>query len=257
MTDAPSQFIWYELMTTEIDAAAKFYGAVVGWTLHDSGMPGFDYRILHAGDTAIGGMLTLPEAAAAGGMKPGWFGYINVADVDACLAAVTAAGGSVCMPANDIPGVGRIAMIRDPQGAAIYVMAPSGTGPSTAFAPGKPGHCGWNELHAADGQAAFSFYSVQFGWSLSSEMDMGPMGKYLLFNAGSEMIGGMMTSPNMPHPAWLTYFMVDDITTAQVRVADAGGSVIHGAREVPGGAWVVNGIDPQGVMFALVGPKLT
>ena len=61
----------------------------------------------------------------------------------------------------------------------------------------------------------------------------------------------------MPHPAWLTYFMVDDITTAQVRVTDAGGSVIHGAREVPGGAWVVNGIDPQGVMFALVGPKLT
>lgn len=257
MTDAPSQFIWYELLTTDCDAAAAFYGAVVGWTVHDSGMPDRDYRILMAGDGPIGGMLALPAEAAAGGMAAGWFGYLSVADLDGRLAAVTAAGGSVCMPAFEIPGIGRIAMIRDPQGAAIYLMAPSGTSPGTPFAPGNPGHAGWNEMHARDGQAAFDFYSAQFGWGLSSEMDMGPMGKYLLFNAGGEMIGGMMTSPKMPRPAWLTYFMVEDITAAQARVAVAGGAIANGPEEVPGGAWVVQGIDPQGVMFALVGPKLT
>jgi predicted enzyme related to lactoylglutathione lyase len=86
-------------------------------------------------------------------------------------------------------------------------------------------------------------------------MDMGPMGTYLLFNAGGDAIGGMMNDPAFKRPMWLYYFNVDDIEAAQARVQAAGGSVLNGPHEVPGGSWVIQAQDPQGAKFALVGPR--
>ncbi len=146
-------------------------------------------------------------------------------------------------------------MIRDPQGAALYIMAPANAGISTAFARGKPGHAGWNELRTTDAPAAFAFYSAHFGWGKSGEMDMGPMGPYILFNTGAEQTGGIMRSPNFPHPMWLAYFTVDDIDAAAARLQTAGGSLVWGPQEVPGGDHVLHGRDPQGALFALLGPK--
>jgi predicted enzyme related to lactoylglutathione lyase len=89
-------------------------------------------------------------------------------------------------------------------------------------------------------------------------MDMGPMGTYQLFktSAGGESIGGIMTKPpNIPAPFWTYYFQVDGIQAAAARITAAGGSVINGPMEVPGGSWVVQALDPQGAMFALVSAK--
>jgi predicted enzyme related to lactoylglutathione lyase len=254
MANDPSRFIWYELMTSDIDAAARFYGEVVGWSMSAAGAPGVDYRQWSIGGTTIGGAMVIPADAAANGMRPGWLGYLNVADVDQSVAAIVAAGGVSHMPAWDVPGVGRIAMVSDPQGAAFYVMAPIGEGPSPSFMPGHPGHGGWHELHTSDWPAALAFYGAQFGWAQSDALDMGPMGTYLLFNAGGDAIGGMMNSPDFPRPSWLYYFTVDDIHAARARVEAAGGAVLNGPHEVPGGGWIVQARDPQGAMFALVGP---
>jgi predicted enzyme related to lactoylglutathione lyase len=256
MSPPPSTFIWYELLTTDVAGAASFYAAVAGWAAQDSGAPGMDYRILSIDGSGVGGLMAIPPAAASAGMPPQWLGYLGVADVDASLAAIVADGGSVQMPAMDIPGVGRIAMAADPQGAPFYVMTPLGTGVSTVFLPGQPGHRGWNELRSSDWEAAFAFYTKQFGWGRSAALDMGPIGTYLLFNAGGEeAIGGMMTLPDLPRPFWLSYINVDEIVAAKRRVEAAGGTVLAGPHEVPGGLWVVQARDPQGAMFALVGPK--
>jgi predicted enzyme related to lactoylglutathione lyase len=158
------------------------------------------------------------------------------------------------MPAWDIPGIGRIAMVGDPQGAAFYVMTPIGAEPSPSFAPGKLGHGGWHELHTSDWKAAQAFYREQFGWGQTDAMDMGAMGTYLIFNAGADPIGGMMNSPAFPQPMWLYYFTVDDIMAAKARVESAGGAIHNGPHEVPGGNWIAQAQDPQGAMFALVGP---
>jgi uncharacterized protein len=251
-----SNFIWYELLTSDPAAAAVYYGAVIGWTAADSGVPGMDYRILSMKGSGVGGLMPIPAAAAKGGMKPSWLGYIGVANVDKSIASIVAAGGTVHMPPADIPAVGRIAMVADPQGASIYIMTPASTGTSSAFAPGTPGHGGWNELHAKDGAAALAFYSKQFAWGKSSEMDMGPMGKYYLFNVGgSEMWGGMLSDAKTPHPYWLYYFCVEDIDAAQQRVATNGGKVLMDPQKVPTGDWIIHARDPQGAMFALVGPR--
>jgi predicted enzyme related to lactoylglutathione lyase len=251
----PSGFIWYELMTDDLAAAARFYGEVVGWTMSAIGAPGNDYRQWSIAGQTVGGAMTIPADAAEHGMRPMWLGYLNVDDVDARAAAIFEAGGAQHMPAWDVPGVGRMVMVGDPQGAAFYIMAPIGDVPSPSFAPGRPGHGGWHELHATDARAALAYYGDQFGWAQSEALDMGPMGTYRLFNNGGEAIGGMFDSAAFGRPLWLYYFCVDDIGTATERLTAAGGVVVNGPNQVPGGAWVVQARDPQGAMFALTGPK--
>ncbi|MEO8925860.1 MAG: VOC family protein [Caulobacteraceae bacterium] len=252
----PNNFVWYEHMTTDLAAAEAFYGAVMGWTAKDSGMAGMRYDLLCVGDKQFGGAMALPADALAAGARPGWMAHVGVDDVDAFAARVKEAGGAVHREPQDIPGVGRFAMVADPQGAMFFLFMGNGPAPERpAF--GAPGFPGWHELHAADGQSALAFYSRLFGWTKGETHDMGPMGIYQLFTAGAAPIGGMMTkAADTPAPVWLYYFNVDDIEAAAGRVKGAGGEVLMGPHEVPGGGWIVHARDPQGALFALTGPHM-
>ncbi|MEO8299099.1 MAG: VOC family protein [Burkholderiales bacterium] len=249
--------IWYELMCKDPLAARRFYEAVVGWTIDAAPPPGaaMEYRMINAGDGMVGGVFTLTAEMCSQGASPCWMMYIGVDDVDACVASLIAAGGSVLMPAFDIPGVGRIAMVADPQGAPFYVMRGASDENSTACDADRTGHGAWHELHAADGAVAAGFYAAQFGWGQPRAVDMGPMGTYQLIAIGEREFGGIMTDSQFPRPAWLVYFRVDGIERAAERIKAAGGQVINGPMEVPGGGWIVNGLDPEGAMFALTGTR--
>lgn len=251
-------FVWYELMTNDAKASEAFYTAVVGWSAKDAGMPGMSYTLLSAGDAQVAGMMAMTPEVCAQGWKPGWVGHIGVSDVDGYTKRVKQGGGAVHREPMDIPGIGRFSVVADPQGANYMMFQGSGEMPKPA-APMTPGHVGWHELHAADGAKAFDFYSGLYGWKKRDAMDMGPMGTYQIFaasDAADDMgMGGMMTDKQGPMPYWLYYFSVPSITAAAARVKDNGGQILHGPVEVPGGMWIVNGQDPQGAMFALVGPK--
>jgi predicted enzyme related to lactoylglutathione lyase len=249
-------FVWYDLMTTDMAAATTFYRTAIGWTAADSGMPGPAYTLLSAGDTMIGGLMEIPAEVRAAGGRPGWMGYIGVDDVDAMVERVTKAGGHLHKPAADIPGVGRFAVVADPHGATFYLFKGQTTGEAAKPGGMMPGHVGWNELQAGDGPAAFDFYASLFGWTKDHDMDMGPMGVYRIFSIDGVQAGGMMTKqPQVPAPHWLFYFAVAATDAAIERIKGAGGSVLNGPMEVPGGAWVAQCIDPQGAVFAVVGPQ--
>jgi predicted enzyme related to lactoylglutathione lyase len=255
MATSQGTFVWYDLMTTDKPAALAFYQAVLGWGTAPGGVADRDYTVLSAGETPIGGAMTLPETACQAGARPSWIGYIGVDDVDAAVARLEAAGGGVHRAAEDIPGVGRFAVVHDPQGATFTLFTPLGGRPPMPDSAGTPGHVGWHELHAAPWQDAFDFYAAQFGWTKTDAVDMGPMGTYQLFATGGLSIGGMMTKmPNVPVPVWLYYFNVDDAAAAVTRIKNAGGQVLNGPHQVPGGSWIVQALDPQGAMFAVVGP---
>ena len=249
--------IWYELMSKDPLAARRFYSDVVGWQIDEELPAGstMDYRMISAGDGLIGGVLGLTDDMCKQGASPCWMMYIGVDDVDGCVAAITSSGGAVLLPAFDIANVGRIAMVSDPQGAAFYVMRGASDDNSTACDPERAGHGAWHELHASDGTKATEFYTAKFGWGKSRGVDMGPMGLYQLFSMDGRDLGGIMTDARFPRPAWLVYFRVDGIERAAARIAEAGGQVIHGPMEVPGGGWIVNGLDPEGAMFALTGTR--
>ena len=106
----------------------------------------------------------------------------------------------------------------------------------------------------SDYKAAFDFYSQPFGWKVSDDMDMGPVGTYRVFGLGEQNhIGGMMTIPNgtpMP-PMWLYYTEVPDLDAAMERAKKNGAIVMNGPMDVPGGGRIAQLMDPQGAAFAL------
>jgi uncharacterized protein len=264
MSDPAGTFIWYELLTTDLGAARGFYASVIGLAIPAEATPGpMDYRMVTTpGGGTVGGAMALSPQMVAGGARPGWYGYVKVADVDAAVADVTAAGGKALMPPSDIPGAGRIAMIADPQGAALYLMRPAPPPgmenvTATAFDPEKHGHVAWNELHAADGAAALAFYADRLGWEKSDALDMGALGAYQMFRlqGSDQAIGAMLTSPQMPQPMWVYYFNVPDIDAAAESAAAEGGRLLYGPAEIPGGQFIFQATDPQGAVFAAVGPR--
>lgn len=258
MPNKHGDFIWYELLTSDADAAQRFYGSVLDWRFADSGTPGMDYRIISAPEHSVGGLLAITKEMADHGARPSWVGYIAVNDVDTCVESIGHGGGKTLMPATDIPNVGRIAMVTDPQGAPFYIMRPAHEGESMAFSYEQPrvGHCAWNELITSDQAAAWQFYTQRFGWTKEGAMDMGPLGSYDFIRHGA-MIGAMMTgTPEMGPPHWNQYFRVADIDKAKAAVEANGGTVTHGPMVIPGGDYSMNGLDPQGAHFALVGARV-
>ena len=245
-------FIWYELLTTDPDSAAIFYGNVVGWQTRSAGQGGVDYRLLSIDGTDIGGLMKSEE----GMPPPVWLGYIGVDDVDAAATTIKEAGGAIHVPPTDIPNVGRFAMVGDPQGVVFYIMRGNMDQASTAFAGMAPGHCRWNELVTTDQAAALDFYIDQFGWEKGDAMPMGEAGDYRFINHHGEMIGAMMNGMGgKQRPMWNFYFGVRDIDAAVEAVRANDGTITFGPQEIPGGEYAVNAIDPQGAAFGLVGPR--
>lgn len=248
--------IWYELITDAPDAAQEFYGTVMGWAF--SKPPGGlerDYRIFTTSDgEGVGGVMRAPQDAS---FAPTWAVYFGVTDVDAASEKVTALGGGVEMQPQDIPGVGRMAFVRDPQGAFFYLMRGDSDIESTAFAPMKLGHCAWNELVTSDQQAALKFYRELFGWEKSGAMPMDEMGDYTFLKSGNTDIGAVMNAPEAgTKPFWNFAFNVVDIDAAKAAAEVGGGTITHGPIELPtAGDWLLQVDDPQGAKVMFTGPR--
>ncbi|MCL6699035.1 VOC family protein [Sphingomonas sp. NSE70-1] len=275
VTDAPARpandesssgeggFIWYELMTDDAEAAGKFYSAVVkGWTFGERVPTEVEYRMIQRSDGGnAGGVLTLNEEMKSGGARPAWLGYLHVRDVDAKAAAIKAEGGQAMMEPWDQAGVGRLAMVTDPQGAPFYLMDPTPpehdpTAVSDVFSMDQPERVRWNELSTSDADGAVDFYTRQFGWTQEGSMDMGEFGQYRFVQNDGVGIGAIMPRmPEMPVSLWTFYIGVDDIDRAAKAITDNGGSILNGPMEIPGGEFALNGMDPQGASFGLVGPR--
>ena len=257
MNQNHGKFVWYDLMTTDPRAAEAFYKSVVGWDTKDSGMTDRLYTILSVGPSMVGGIMPIPKEARDSGARPGWNGYVGVDDVDKYAERVKAAGGIVHRKPEDIPGIGRFAVVADPHGAVFLLFTGMGEQPVKETCMGKLGEIGWHELHAGDPDADFNFYSTLFGWTKDQALDMGDMGIYQLFKTGGDTaVGGIMKKmPDSPGPFWLYYFTVKGIDAAAERVKKAGGKILHGPSQVPGDAWILKCVDPQGAVFAMVGSR--
>src|SRR5689334_3221546 len=182
--NSDSGFIWYELLTPDADGAKAFYDSVIGWTIEaQSNFPN-GYRMIGRSDgKAAGGLLPLTDEMQQHGARPTWLGYLYVDDVDASVAAIEQDGGNTYLAPFDIPNIGRVAMVADPQGAVFYIMKPippagQPEAQSDVFSPTEVQRCAWNELVTTDLEAAKRFYPKHFGWKLGDVMPMGPMGDY-------------------------------------------------------------------------------
>jgi predicted enzyme related to lactoylglutathione lyase len=249
----PGRFVWYELMTTDPAAAIAFYRDIVGWNVEPFGD---DYAMWMGDQGPVGGVTTLPERARAMGAPPHWLSNVTVDDLDASVAKARELGATVYVEPQEVPDVGRFAVIADPQGAAIALFTPAREMPDHDQS-GMGEFC-WSELMTTDQDGALAFYSALFGWDKVDEFDMGPMGVYLLFGRGTKQLGGMMNHPadHQGPPAWLYYTHVPDLDASIARAQARGAQLLNGPMEVPGGARVAQLMDAQGAAFALLGDAL-
>jgi predicted enzyme related to lactoylglutathione lyase len=247
--------LWYELMTTDMKAAEAFYRTVVGWKTSPFDGAGQPYTMFNrSGDVSVGGVLTKPDEVKA---PPFWAMYVGVPKLEEAASHIKRLGGKENTEVIEIPDVGRMQMMMDPQGAAFYVIQPA-SGEQRPEGTPEVGEGSWHELLTTDWQAAMKFYEQVFGWQPTETMDMGPSGKYQMFNRPHGMIGGMMNKPkemaNAP-PNWLIYFRVPDVDAAAERITAKGGKILSGPMEVPGGDRVLSATDPQGAAFGLHASK--
>jgi uncharacterized protein len=249
MTDANprGRFVWFDLMTSDPDAAPAFYTPVTGWGT--SQWPGSTYTTWTSEGVNLGGVMELPPDASG---PPHWLGYISTPDVDATVKQGVDLGARLLVPAIGIKTVGRYAVLADPHGAVFAAFTTEGS------APGHEGESqlrefSWHELATHDYPAAFRFYERLFGWEKTTAMDMGEAGIYQMYGRNGVVLGGMFnSSPKMPGPpGWLHYVLVDDVNRAVDAVKAGGGQVVMGPVEVPNGEWIAQCVDPQGAVFAV------
>jgi uncharacterized protein len=243
--------LWYELMTTDMDAADAFYRAVIGWKSSPMAGTAHPYTMFNrGGDVSVAGVMAKPDDVKA---PPFWAMYVGVPKIEDAASQITRLGGTAHTDVFAIPSVGRFQLMMDPQGAAFYIYEPAQAEQRPEGAP-EVGDVSWLELVTTDAAAAMTFYQQLFGWQPSDAVDMGAMGKYQMFNRPHGMIGGMMNKPpemaDVP-PNWQLYFLVPDVDAAAERVKANGGRILNGPMEVPGGDRVVNAMDPQGAAFGL------
>jgi len=240
------RFVWHELLTTDTAAAAAFYPKVLPWRTAPSSMPG--YTIWMAGQAQIGGLMALP--AEAGATPPHWLVYVGTPNVDTTCSQAQGLGAHVVKPPADIPNVGRFAVLSDPQGATFALFTP-GAGPPPGAPPAQGGFS-WHELATTDVAGALRFYGQLFGWGKGPGHDMGAMGVYQIFMHGGSQVGGMcnVQGPSTA-PSWLSYVNVAEASRAVAAAKGAGGRLLHGPMEVPGGSWIAMMMDPQGGAFAV------
>lgn len=254
----PSTFIWYELMTPDPDGAKEFYDAVVGWNIEPKSNFPNGYRMIGRSDGKFaGGILPLTSEMAEHGAHPTWVAYLHCSDVDASARAIEQADGKILMPPFEIPEIGRVAMVADPQGAQFYLMKPSPPAgdpdaQSDVFSPREQQRVGWNELSTSDVDAALRFYEEQFGFTSDEFMPMGEMGEYRFLQDRGTPIGAAFRNPEGPS-RWRFYFRVPSISAARKAAESRGATISMGPHQVPTGEWVIGGTDPQGAEFALVG----
>ncbi len=248
--DLKGRFMWYELLTTAPDAAQDFYTKVVGWGTSVWDGAGQPYQMWTVGESAIGGLMQLPEEAAAHGAPPHWMTHIGSPDLDQSLKRLEQLGGSLLKDPMEVPEVGRFGIVADPHGAVFSIYTPAGEIPVPEGFP-RVGDISWNELVSGNWKEAFDFYQGLFGWEKGPEHDMGEMGVYQIYQRGGVPIGGMFDKPPDMPACWIFYARVPDVKAKVDPIRSAGGAILNGPMEVPGGDWILQFSDPQGAVFAL------
>ena len=187
-------FVWHEVGTTDLRAGEDFYAKVAGWKA-ESWSQNPSYKLFVARREPKAGLYLITETVNAVPTPPSWLSYIGTPDVDATVRQAVELGGKVIVSAYNVPTVGRMAHLQDPQGAAFAVSSQE---QRSRYKDPQLGDFSWHELLTSNWQTAFDFYSKLFGWEKMESMDMGPQGMYQIFGTGGHQLGGMFNPGGLP-----------------------------------------------------------
>jgi len=244
------KFVWFELLTQDIDKAMKFYDGLFGWRSARISTGDDDpYPMINNGDQAIGGYRKGPP-----GVKSHWVSYLSVPDVDASHRAVVAAGCRVMMPPTDFGSFGRATAVADPTGASFCLWkGANGDPPDPGTTP--MGGWFWNELWSSDEQKALAFYETTFGYTHDA-MTMGPTTYYVLNSDGRPRAGLCRSVQPGAKSMWLPYVAVPDCDATARKAAALGGEVVTPPRDIPEIGRYAIAVDVTGAAVAFITPQM-
>ena len=222
---APGTFSWTDLSTPDPAVAAAFYGALLGWEAEEvPAGPDATYWMMRVGGRDVAGMSAMREDQLAAGAPPAWLSYVTVEDAESGAERVAELGGAVMLPAFDVLEAGRMALVRDPQGAVFALWEPRAH--IGAGLVNDPGAMVLNQLNTSDPEGAASFYADLFGWRIT-QVAREPQAYWGIENGGSLNGGVMALPPGTPAPPhWLVYFTAADLDAAAELIAREGGAVV-------------------------------
>ncbi|MCG6922415.1 MAG: VOC family protein [Acidobacteria bacterium] len=246
----PGKFVWHDLVTRDPASARRFYGALLGWEFQDTTRNEQPYAIARMGSDPVAGIVVRPDP----GDEPAlWLSYLSVGNVDQAVEMVTAAGGETLYPPTELPGVARLAVVTDPQGAALGLVRlndgdpPDGPGPEV-------GHVFWMEYIADDAAAAVRFYQGLSGYESMVQESRGGIEYHVLRRDGRSRAGLFQVpkiSDENVDPNWLPYVRVEDPAALASRVGSLGGQVILAPNPSIRGGTLAIVADPTGGALAL------
>lgn len=245
-------FVWHEVSTNDIRSSEDFYSRLTGWRI-ESWDQNPSYKLFTKGRESKAGLWAITEQPNQLTPTPHWLSYIGTLDVDSTVRQAVELGGKVLVPAYNVPSIGRMAHLQDPQGAAFAVSSQE---KRTGYRAPELGDFSWHELLTTNLQTAWDFYSKLFGWHKMEALEMPTGGTYQIYGTGGHQLGGMFAPGGLPGgPLWVPYILVRDAKRLAETAKDLGATIAQGPMEVPGGDWVFTGIDRQGAMFAVHSKK--
>ena len=238
------RFVWHEQVSPDPKQAQDFYTQLFGWGTEVFKPGEIDYAMISSGGQSHGGF----GKAMEGTPPPHWLSHVRVANVDETLLKVESAGGKLAAGPFEMGEVGRMAIVKDPQGAFISLYQPESEG------PGAEGVFVWDELATTDADGAQRFYEEVFSWTTK---DMGPdFGGYRIFEVGGIGIAGLMSLQDASIPAhWQPYVAVDDVDATTTKATELGGSALMEPMDVPTVGRIAVVSDPQGAVFGIIKPE--
>ena len=240
-----------DLATLDFDAAIDFYRDLFGWEAAKQEMPeGGQYALMRVNGKDVSGVGTLQEEEKKQGIPPHWNIYVTVEDAEQAAKEVEAAGGTILVPSFDVMGVGNMAVVADPTGAAFCVWEPKTS--IGAHVLGETNSISWTELSTTDTDKAGKFYAEVFGYEL--EPFGPPEAGYTVLKQGDTQVAGMMKAPEGMRSNWLVYFATDDVDEVVKKNSAGGGQTYMDPNETEGVGRFAVVADPQGAAFGVVTP---
>jgi predicted enzyme related to lactoylglutathione lyase len=247
----PGAPIWVELYTEDVEAAARFYGDLLGWTTVDSGPEYGGYVTFHLDGEPIAGLMRNDNTT--GGVNS-WSVYLESDDVEDTVSMAEANGGEIEIEPLQVGDLGHMAFVKDPTGARVGIWQPEEHRGFARLA--EAGAPAWFELLTNDYDTAIAFYRNVFGWETH------PMGddlgfRYSTLGRDEGARAGIMDARELlgDQPSrWQFYLQVADTDAAVSRALEAGATLLLPVDDTPYGR-VAALTDPAGVPFLLMGPS--
>ncbi len=245
LTPTHGKFVWYDLLTEDVDGVKTFYSELLGWSYEETSDP--DYFLIKHRGRPIGGIVDMTDVEPDSNQSQ-WVSMLSVADVGQAVQMTELAGGETHLEPTDIDDLGTIAVVSDPQGAVVSFLRTEAGYPDK-----KPwrGDWMWTELWTGDVEASSEFYRDLVGFDIAKKVILENT-EYVYFARNDDPRAGVIPRPKEEIRAhWLPYVRVEDPAALADRVEDLGGTVLLEPRKDVRQGTVAIVLDPAGAAVAL------